>query len=88
MISGKTDVLVFTRQDAEPTALVFKACLGGGSAEFWHRFICQKHQQACTLVTLLKCNNRVFNYFGKYAVIDVFLPFSLKDIISVLHVDI
>lgn len=61
---------------------------GGESAEFWRTFICHNHQQACTLVTLLKGNNRVPNYFGKYAVIDVFLPFSLRDIISALHVDI
>lgn len=72
---------------ADASAPLFKTCLVA-SRRRSGTFICHNHQQGCTLVTLLRCNNRVPNYFGKYAVTDVFLPLSLRDIISALHVDI
>lgn len=75
-------MLVFTI--CIPTAfegLIFSLqnMFGGGDstvlALIYLSYLCDNHQQACTLVMPLKCNNRVLNYFGKHAMIDVFLPF-------------
>lgn len=78
-------MLVFTRRDAYKRRR-------SAPHSVWRRvgtdLSVNQHQQGRTLVAPLKCNKRVFNYFGKCAVIDVFLPFSLTDIISALHVDI
>lgn len=59
---------------------------GAPLAPIYLSYLRDDHQRSCTLVTPLKCNNRVLNYvFGgggggasKHKVIDVFLPFHFE----------